>query len=135
MRRLRDHVFVSSWRRFVGVFALAALSVGGVIAQPANDNFTGATSLDDFFLPGNLTGDNTGASRETGEPLIVTNNGGASVWYTWTSPGDCIATFDTIGSSIDTLLGVYVGSSVDHLTLVAEDDNSGGGTASKVSFP
>ena len=135
MRRLRDHVFVSSWRRFVGVLALAALSVGGVIAQPANDNFTAATSLDGFPLPGTLTGDNTGASREAGEPMIVTNPGGASVWYSWTAPGDCVATFDTVGSSLDTLLGVYVGSSVDQLSLVAQDDNSGGGSASKVSFP
>ncbi|HWC59702.1 MAG TPA: hypothetical protein VHC44_08415, partial [Verrucomicrobiae bacterium] len=135
MRRLRDHVFVSSWRRLIGVLALTALSVGAVIAQPANDNFTAATSLDVFPLPGTLAGDNTGASREVGEPLIVTNAGGASVWYSWTSPGDCVATFDTIGSGIDTLLGVYVGSSVDHLTLVAQDDNSGGGGASQVSFP
>ena len=51
MRRLRDYSFVSSWRRFFGVMALAALSVGAVMAQPTNDNFTAATSLDPFSRP------------------------------------------------------------------------------------
>jgi hypothetical protein len=33
---------------------------------------------------------------------------------------------DTIGSSFDTLLGIYTGSSVSNLTVVASDDDSGG---------
>ncbi len=117
----------------LGVMALAALSVGGVLAQPTNDNFTSATQLG-FGASGNLPGNNLGATRQAGEPLIVNNAGGASVWYSWTAPFDGIATFNTTGSSFDTLLGVYVGTSVDSLTTVAQDNNSGGNLTSKVTF-
>lgn len=116
------------------MLAFVALSAATALAQPANDNFANATSLDLVGTPGTLADNNTGATRETGEPLIATNTGGASVWYTWTAPADGLASFDTIGSDFDTLLGVYVGTSVSNLTLVADDDNSGGGGASKVTF-
>ena len=36
-------------------------------------------------------------------------------------------TLDTIGSSFDTLLAVYTGSSISNLTVLASDDESGGG--------
>ena len=81
-----------------------------------------------------MPGNNLGATRQAGEPLIVTNAGGASVWYSWTAPFDGIATFNTTGSSFDTLLGVYVGTSVNSLTTVAQDNNSGGNLTSKVTF-
>src|SRR5256885_1644644 len=77
---------------------------------------------------------NIGASREIGEPLITGDDGGASVWYSWTAPSNGIVTLDTIGSDFDTLLGVYVGNSVDALTLVAEDDDSGLGVTSSLAF-
>jgi len=41
---------------------------------------------------------------------------------------------DTIGSSFDTILGVYTGSNVTNLTLVAEDDDSGGNANSRLTF-
>src|SRR5262249_20782174 len=108
------------------------------LAQPANDNFANATDLTPYDLNGSGSVsniDNIGATRELGEPLIATNVGGASVWFTWTSPVDAIVSFDTVGSSFDTLLGVYLGNNVSNLMLVAEDDNSGGGGGtSKVSF-
>jgi uncharacterized delta-60 repeat protein len=138
MRRLRDKIFAPCWRRMVvvgiGAWALMALGASNAMAQPANDNFVGATDLGVLGTPGTFSDNNTGASREPGEPLIVTNAGGASIWYTWTAPTNGTVSFDTVGSSIDTLLGVYLGNSVSNLTLIAQDDNSGGGTASKVTF-
>ena len=121
MRRLRDNLFVSSWRRIVGlgVLALAVLSAGSVLAQPANDNFTNAPLLD-FFTPP-LPDSNVGATREPGEPLIVANAGGSSVWYKYIATADSVITVDTIGSDFDTILGVYVGTSVSNLNLVAEE--------------
>ena len=137
MRRLRDKLFVSGWRRMVGVGVLAfvALSAASVLAQPANDNFANATSLDLIGTPGTNLDNNTGATKEAGEPLIATNAGGASIWYTWTAPSNGLASFDTIGSDFDTLLGVYVGTSVSNLTRIADDNDSGGGGTSKVTFP
>jgi hypothetical protein len=41
----------------------------------------------------------------------------------------------TEGSSIDTVLAVYVGTSVTNLTLIASDDDSGEGTTSRLVFP
>lgn len=136
MRRLREKFFVSGWRSLVGLGALALVALGAAssLAQPANDYFTNATSLDFIGTPGTNYDSNVGASRETGEPLIATNIGGASVWYTWTAPSNGVVTFDTIGSDFDTLLGVYVGNNVTNLNLVADDNDSGGGGASQVTF-
>jgi len=43
-------------------------------------------------------------------------------------------TFDTAGSSFDTVLAVYTGSAVNSLTAVASDDDFGGEVASQVQF-
>ena len=138
MRRLRDKIFAPCWRQVVvigiGVLALMALGASNAAAQPANDNFANATDLDSIGTPGTYADNNTGATLEPGEPLILTNIGGSSIWYTWTAPTNGTVSFDTIGSSIDTVLAVYLGNTVTNLTLVAQDDNGGGGTASKVTF-
>ena len=140
MCRLRAKFFEPVWRRIIGVgiVALLALGASNALAQPANDNFANATDLTPFDVNGTgalpAPDNNTGATRETGEPLIVTNSGGASVWYTWTAPSNGIISFDTIGSSFNTILGVYVGDSVDALALIAQDDDSGGSGTSKVTF-
>jgi uncharacterized delta-60 repeat protein len=105
-----------------------------VLAQPANDNFTSAPLLDFIGTAGSTTGSNVGATREPGEPLILTNAGGASVWYKYIVAADGVVSIDTIGSDFDTTLGVYVGTSVDKLSLIAEDNNSGGGGTSRVQF-
>src|SRR5262249_11011682 len=63
-------------------------------------------------------------TREPGEPNHAGKLGTNSVWLTW-SPGllGGVATFDTAGSSFDTLLAVYTGDSVTNLTLVAANDD------------
>src|SRR5204862_263023 len=66
---------------------------------------------------------------------LAGNSGGASVWWRWTSPYTGSATVTTAGSSFDTLLGVFTGSSVGALTLVADnDDVSGTDKTSAVTF-
>jgi len=81
-----------------------------------------------------MTGTNVGATKESGEPNHAGNSGGKSVWWTWTPRVSGSVQIDTIGSSFDTLLGVYTGSSVSALTLVTSDDESGGNYTSRVSF-
>src|SRR5262249_25006237 len=76
------------------------------------------------------TGNNENASKEAGEPLHAGNAGGKSVWWTWTAPSSGSVAVTTAGSSFDTTLGVYNGTVVSGLTLVAGDDDSGGGSAS-----
>ena len=100
-----------------------ALAGGLASAQPLNDNFTNALVL--VGPNGSVVGNNTGATRETGEPAHgqPVNSGGASIWHRWTAPADGLIQFDTEGSGIDTLLSVYTGNSLNSLTLVAGNDD------------
>src|SRR5438552_2157385 len=103
------------------------------MAAPGNDYFTNRTQI--TGLTNTITATNEGATKETGEPNHAANSGGKSVWWTWTAPTNLTATLDTLGSSFDTLLAVYVGSSVSNLTLVAGDDDAGGNGTSRLTFP
>ncbi|PYJ00084.1 MAG: hypothetical protein DME25_21515 [Verrucomicrobia bacterium] len=100
---------------------------------PVNDPLANATT--ESGTPVTVTGSNVGGTKEAGEPAIAGNCGGASVWWSWTAPSAGTATISTAGSSFDTLLGVFTGSSVSALTLVAQNDDAGGGpTTSLVTF-
>src|SRR5439155_2913214 len=112
---------------------LAAFPAGAAAAAPANDRFAFASSISG--LSGSVAGSNVGATKEAGEPYHAGNAGGASVWYVWTAPGSGTVTIGTFGSSFDTLLAVYTGTSVSGLTQVAaNDDASSGDLTSRVSF-
>jgi hypothetical protein len=106
--------------------------VTGQQSAPANDNFANRTAL--CGLTASATGTNLGATKQSGEPDHAGNAGGKSVWWKWTADYDCSVQIDTIGSSFNTLLGVYTGSSVSALTTVASDDDGGGSGTSKVTF-
>ena len=81
-----------------------------------------------------MVGTNSAATREIGEPYHAGKFGSNSVWYVWHAPATGIATFDTRGSTFDTLLGVYTGTSLGSLTLVASDDDRGGYLTSQLRF-
>jgi hypothetical protein len=72
-------------------------------------------------------------TKEPGEPSHAGNAGGHSIWFRWVAPAGGTATIDTIGSSFDTLLAVYTGSSVSALSLVAQNDDASG-VQSRVTF-
>lgn len=101
---------------------------------PANDAFASAFPLSGSS--GSVNGTNVSATRELGESLPTTIPGGKSVWYSWVAPATGSATFDTVGSSYDTTLGVYTGSAVNALALVVENDDIQNGvvTDSRVNF-
>src|SRR2546423_978718 len=102
-------------------------------AQPANDSFANSQTLNSSA--GSVTGSNVNASKEPGEPNHGGDAGGHSVWYRWMAPASASVTIDTLGSSYDTLLGVYTGSSVSSLTTIASnDDISNTDQHSRVSF-
>jgi hypothetical protein len=102
------------------------------VTVPTNDNFGLAATISGGS--GTTSGTNIRATKESGEPNHAGNAGGASIWYNWTAPASGSVTIDTIGSTPDTLLGVYTGSSVGSLTTIASDDDSGGNGASRVVF-
>jgi hypothetical protein len=99
---------------------------------PASDNFVDRFSL--FDTNGAVAVNNTGATKEPGEPDHAGKPGGRSVWYTWQAPSNGIATFGTRGSTFDTLLGVYTGSNVSTLTAVASSEDDGGFLTSSARF-
>jgi len=63
------------------------------------------------------------ATKDPLEPNHAGNPGGRSLWWSWTAPESATTTISTVGSSFDTLLAVYTGSSVTNLTFVAENDD------------
>lgn len=100
----------------------------GAAIPPGNDNFGHAIAL--TGINGNSSGRNQNASKELNEPNHAGNTGGASVWYSWQAPSDGTFTFDTSGSTFDTVLAVYTGANLASLTEIVSNDDSGGVTSS-----
>jgi len=131
-------------------------TIGGTTYRIAVDGYNGASgnivlnwnfqnvvvSTNDLFADARIisgssgtAADNNGnATIEEPEPFHAGNDGGKSLWYRWTAPNSGPATIDTLGSTFDTLLAVYTGSTVDGLTEIASNDDSGSGTLSLVTF-
>ncbi|HEX2750276.1 MAG TPA: hypothetical protein VHM91_19875, partial [Verrucomicrobiales bacterium] len=113
------------------VFVPAAIlaSTGGVcFAAPVNDNFASATPLTAGVT---ASGTNVAASVQAGEPAthlqLTANLGtptGLSVWYSYTSATDGLATFSVVGTGVGTAAaalqaGAYTGTAVNSLTRIA----------------
>ncbi|MDZ8069957.1 MAG: DUF4347 domain-containing protein [Nostoc sp. DedQUE08] len=112
------------------VFKPEILKTYNFVLASSNDNFANRIVLSGNS--GSSTGNNVGATSESGEPIQSgTTN---SVWWSWTAPASGTVVFDTFGSNFDTYLYVYKGSALNSLSLVTSNDDSGGTTASKVSF-
>ena len=101
-------------------------------ARPVNDDFSAAVAL--LGDQHSLWTSNFGTSKESGEPNHAGNSGGRSIWYDWTPTTTGYYELSTAGSyriwyngaysaqTLDTLLAVYTGTSVDNLSLVASND-------------
>ena len=124
---LSDSNAVGQVRRFY-----RAASVSGGTTNSSNDQFANR-----FQIPaagGTVTGSNASATKESGEPNHGNVSGGKSVWWTWTAPSSGLVSVSLDGSSFDTTLGIYQGTAVNSLTSVAQDDESGAGSSSRVIF-
>ena len=80
----------------------------------------------------NKTTSTTAYTTEASEPL---GNGPAlnTAWATFVPATTGVYQIDTIGSSYDTALAIYTGSSLGSLTLMVADDSSGGSGNAKVT--
>ena len=106
-------------------------ALGRVVGGPAsltwqedhgfNDNVADRIVLEGATV--STTGSVLGASKEPGEPAHGGNDGGRSVWWSWTAPASGPVKIDTLGSSFDTSLAVYTNASLPLLALVAENDD------------
>jgi hypothetical protein len=75
----------------------------------------------------------SGATREVREPAHAGNPGGSSIWYEFGSAEPGVLLVSTLGSTFDTLLGVYVSTNsgfptVTNLTEIASNDDVVGGS-------
>jgi len=100
----------------------------------ASDMFATCVAL--IGRAGSQTDNNSAATKEDGEPDHAGNPGGHSLWYCWTAPTNRPVTFDTTGSTFDTVLAVYTGESLGSLTVITNRDDIAGATnrMSRVSF-
>ncbi len=114
-----------------GIRALYA-SAGPSAPTVPNDNFANAASISG--MAGTVTGGNVNATRETGEPAHAGITASKSIWYRWTAPASGSYTFRTLGSTFDTLLAVYTGSSVSALFGIAANDDTSESVSSEVRF-
>jgi Tol biopolymer transport system component len=104
-------------------------------AVPANNNFGTAQAI--TGSEGRIKGSNWLATKETGEPAHAGVAGGKSIWYRFQAPGNGKVTFDTMGSTVDTVMGVYTGTGITALTAVTSNDDAdapGGVWTSRVTF-
>lgn len=95
---------------------------------PRNDYFPNAYAMSGWS--GGATSFNMGASTEPGEMVA---GGGRTVWWRWTAPTTGRFLVNTNGSSFDTVLSAFSGSSLTDLTRLAVNDDYSG-TASRVLF-
>lgn len=129
----------------MAVILLSALALG--LFFPSAARAASSAGLHDLFserelvttADGRASGSNVGATLEIKEPQHGGKPGGHSVWISWKAPADGIVTFDTAGSSFDTLLGGYVLQDGDkppmeRLKEVARGDDDGNLRTSRVQF-
>ena len=112
---------------------MSATLTGDAVTAPTggNDAFANAETL--TGSAGATTGSNGTATKETGEPRHAGDPGGASIWYRWTAPSNGTLALTTSGSGIDTLLGLYTGSTFATLTTVASNDDDGALRTSRIA--
>lgn len=96
-----------------------ALTPTAMAAAPGNDDFANAQGLNGA-LPIEATGTNIGATAQAGEPgHAPLAGGGHTVWFRWEAPSTEAVTISTCGSEMPTIIGVYLGGSIEALTEVA----------------
>jgi hypothetical protein len=98
-------------------------------AAAFQDFFTNRETI--FTTNGTLIGTNDTATIETGEPRHGGKRPSHSIWISWVAPTNGIATFDTHGSSFDTLMSAYTlsptnGTTVNQLHEEAQNDDDPG---------
>ncbi len=110
-----------------------------VTPRPSNDAFANRQPI--TTLPAILTASTLNATADAGEPPHHYNTPPfelgpfKTLWWTWTAPANGVYTLTTDGSSFDTILAVYTGSSLGTLTPIRSIDDAGIDWTSTVVFP
>lgn len=105
------------------VIGLCGLPAYASAAAPANDAFANRIELAGA-LPIIETGTNVEATREWQNEEVGPFAAGHSVWFKWTAGIDGWVTVDTCTASFRTVLGIFTGSDVEHLTRITKGNAS-----------
>lgn len=104
-----------------------------IAQRPANDDFANALQLSGSVFTTNAT--TLGSSKELTEPqLQPTAPGSASVWWKWTPLTNGSYIVSTVGTSFDSLLGVYTGNSLNALTQILRANDTSSNVNEVASF-
>lgn len=114
------------------ISATTTVEVNYLVQGPPNDFFVNAISLSG--TSGAVLATNVVASKEVGEPNPAGNLGGKSLWWTFTPPADGALTLNTTNSTFDTILGLYTGTNVATLTMMADNDDAYAGAPGGFSY-
>ena len=116
-------------RGLLAAFAAAiwclVLGVPGAAAAPVNDHFADREVLSGP-LPIAVTRSNVEATREEGEPFLITGKG-RTIWFEWEAQSTGFTTVGTCETDFHTQVGVFTGTAVNGLTAVADGFSGGPG--------
>ncbi len=118
-------IAVDGWNGGFGQIALTVAMAEHDDSEDARTVYTDA--LDDISFTNQAT-------KEIGEPLHGGDAVGQSLWWKWTSTRSGQAELTTFGSDFDTILAVYEGESMASLSLLGENDDSGGALSSRLAL-
>ena len=103
--------------------SLGVLAPAAMAEAPPNNNFAARESLGDV-LPVHLTESNAEATRENGEHINDFAKG-RSIWWEWEAPTSGWTTVSTCGSEMLTVVNVFEGTELEHLTSLTERRGNG----------
>jgi hypothetical protein len=107
---------------FSGTNGAVVLNWSQSTGPPVNDNFSNAIVVSG--PSGSANGATFNGTKEPSEPNHAGNPGGSSIWYQWTAGFSGPVTFNSLGSTFDTVMAVYTGSTLPSLTQVAANDDA-----------
>ena len=118
--------FRSAGSVLLALIAVLVLADSAAAAPPPNDNFANAEVLSG--LSDTTTGTTISSTLQAGE----TGNSadGHTVWFVWTAPSSGEITVDLSGSTFDTILQAYTGTTLPTVSQAAINDDFGGGPSS-----
>jgi hypothetical protein len=126
---------------FTGPVRTGSIQLAGqgnlVTSTPINDNLLNSQSIGSG-ISFTQTGSLLGATAQSGEPALAGLPATRSVWFTYRAPANGRLVVDTVGSTFNSVLGVYsgtVGVFSSLKLLAANDDIATGNLQSSVSLP
>jgi outer membrane protein assembly factor BamB/subtilisin family serine protease len=100
-----------------GLGGASGQTILAINTTPNNDNFAEPEILSGPAV--SVLGANINATRQAGEPRILGNPGGQSLWYSWTAPASGTVQVSGYSYGFVPEVAVYTGTAITSLSVVA----------------